>query len=157
MRAVTTEAGRRSWRFLLRALRLRCPECGASPIFRPITQTRSWHHWATPLSGCPRCDYAYEREPGYFLPAIWVVHVFTVFGFGLVLGLSLDVWLHVPLGLLVVTVCVPMLLFALAFVRHAKAIYLAADHLIDPQRRSPQTHSTKPGNPQWTGKSSPRS
>ena len=62
------------------------------------------------------------------------MHVFTVFGFGLVLGLVLDAWLHLPLGLLVVTVCVPMLLFALAFVRHAKAIYLAVNHLIDPQR-----------------------
>jgi uncharacterized protein (DUF983 family) len=138
-------------------MRLRCPECGASPIFRPITQTRSWHHWATPLSGCPRCDYAYEREPGYFLPAIWVVHVFTVFGFGLVLGLVLDTWLHAPLGLLMLTVCVPMLLFALAFVRHAKAIYLAVDHLIEPQRRRRRANTIKRENPPWTGKSSAQS
>ena len=134
MPSVTTGAGKRSRRFLWRAMWLRCPECGASPIFRPMLRTRSWHDWATPLTGCPRCEYAYEREPGYFLPAIWVVHVFTVFGFGLVLGLVLDAWLRVSLGLLMVTVCVPMLIFAMAFVRHAKAIYLAFDHLIDPQQ-----------------------
>ena len=155
MRAVTASTGKRSWRFFWRALRLRCPECGASPIFLPLTRTRSWHDWSTPLSGCPRCAYAYEREPGYFLPAIWVVHVFTVFGFGLVLGLALDTWFRVPLGWLVVTVCVPMLIFALAFVRHAKAIYLAFDHWIDPQRSQPP-ETTKTENSRWNGKPSPR-
>jgi hypothetical protein len=64
------------------------------------------------------------------------VQVFTVFGFGLALGLVLDTWLQVQISLLMVAICVPMLLFALAFVRHAKVIYLAVDHLIDPQQRS---------------------
>jgi len=154
MRAVTVSTKKRSWRFFWRALRLRCPECGVSPIFQPLTRTRSWRDWSTPLSGCPRCDYAYEREPGYFLPAIWVVHVFTVFGFGLALGLVLDAWMRVPLGLLVVTVCVPMLIFALAFVRHAKAIYLAFDHWIDPHRSQQPAPNTE--KPQWNGKPSPR-
>ena len=117
-----------------------------APVFRPVAATRSWHDWHTPLPGCPRCGYAYEREPGYFLPATWIVHVFTVFGLGMAIGLALDAAFRPPLGLLVPLVCVPTLAFALLFVRHAKAIYLAFDHLIDPQARPPAPGTT-PGQP----------
>src|SRR4051794_19102026 len=87
-----------AWRYLMRALRLRCPECGASPMFVPVRRTRSLRDWFTPLDGCPRCGYAYDREEGYFLMATWGVHYFAVAGFGLALGLilehflTLDVW-----------------------------------------------------------------
>lgn len=122
-------------RFLLRAARLRCPECGVSPVFTPLARTRSWQAWATPLDGCPRCRYPYEREPGYFLPAIWIVHAFTVSAFGLLLALTLDTTLHPPLAVLTPTACIPTAMFAVAFVRHAITIYLAFDHLISPQAK----------------------
>jgi uncharacterized protein (DUF983 family) len=125
---------KRAVKFFWRAIRLRCPECGVSRIFLPVIRTRSWRDWSTPVEKCERCGYAYEREPGYFLPAIWIVHVFTVFIFGLTLGLVADAFWKPSSGMLVVTVCVPMTTFALLFVRHAKAIYLAFDHWIDPQR-----------------------
>src|SRR5690349_1329720 len=57
------------WQFLFRAIRLRCPECGVSPMFVPVARTRSLRDWFTPLDGCPRCGYAYDREDGYFLLA----------------------------------------------------------------------------------------
>ena len=38
--------------YLLRAVCLRCPECGRSPVFVPLRRTRSWRDWATPLDGC---------------------------------------------------------------------------------------------------------
>jgi uncharacterized protein (DUF983 family) len=130
--AMWTRALRAFWR----AARLRCPECGVSAVFLPLRRTRSWRDWSTPLAGCPRCGYAYEREPGYFLPAIWVVHVFTVFGLGMALGLLLDALVHPPLGTLVLAACVPTVVFAVLFVRHAKVIYLAFDHLISPQSKA---------------------
>jgi uncharacterized protein (DUF983 family) len=122
--------------YLLRALRLRCPECGVSPLFVPLRRTRSWRDWSTPLDGCPRCGYAYEREEGYFLLAIWGVHYFVVAGFGLVLGLVIDAVYQPPLTRLVVGVSVPTVVFALLFVRHAKSIYLAIDHFFDPHVRT---------------------
>src|SRR6185436_3352057 len=73
--------------FLWRALRLRCPECGISPMFVPLRRTRSIRDWFEPLDGCPRCGYAYEREPGYFLLAIWGSQYGVVAGFGITLGL----------------------------------------------------------------------
>ena len=118
--------------YLFRALRLRCPECGVSPLFVPLRRTRSWRDWSTPLDGCPRCGYAYEREEGYFLLAIWGVHYFVVAGFGLALGLAVDVLYHPSLARLVWGVTVPTVIFALLFVRHAKSIYLAIDHFFDP-------------------------
>src|SRR3954454_15880383 len=122
----------RAWTFIGRALRLRCPECGVSPIFVPMRKVRSLFDWLTPLDGCPRCGYAYEREEGYFLLAIWGVHYFVVAGFGLVLGLIIDAFYHPPLAQLVWGVTVPTVALALLFVRHAKSIYLAIDHFFDP-------------------------
>jgi predicted RNA-binding Zn-ribbon protein involved in translation (DUF1610 family) len=122
--------------FLRRAIQLRCPECGVSPMFVPLARTRSLHDWYQPLDGCPRCGYAYEREPGYFLLAIWGSQYGVVAGFGVTLGLIL---LSAGLSLTKVLwfTCVPMFILAVAFIRHAKAIYLAVDHFIDPQRKPP--------------------
>lgn len=126
------------WRFLGRALRLRCPECGVSPVFVPLRRTRSLRDWFTPLDGCPRCGYAYEREPGYFLLATWGVHYFFVAGFGLVLGLVLLRVLPLNVWVVCAITAVPTVAFGFLFARHAKAIYLAADHFYDPHRRPPR-------------------
>ena len=124
---------RRALRFLGRALRLRCPECGISPMYVPLARTRSLDDWVTPLDGCPRCGYAYKREAGYFLLAIWGVHYFTVTGLGLLTGLLIDIFFTgVPIWLLILCVCLPTLAFGFLFIRHAKAVYLAIDHFFDP-------------------------
>ena len=137
-RASTGALVRRAFRYFFRALRLRCPECGVSPIYVPLRRTRSWHDWVTPLDGCPRCGYAYEREPGYFLLAIWGVHYFIVTGVGLALGLLVDALFDPPFWTLIWIVGAATVAFAAAFVRHAKAIYIAVDHYFDPHvRRSP--------------------
>ena len=52
--ASTAELIRRLLVYLGRALRLRCPECGVSPVFVPARKTRSVRDWVTPLDGCPR-------------------------------------------------------------------------------------------------------
>ena len=128
---------RDAWVYLGRALRLRCPECGVSPIFVPWYRTRSVRDWYTPLDGCPRCGYGYEREEGYFLMAIWGIHYFTVAGFGLVLGLLLEHYLKTSLMLIVLLAAVPTVAFGFFFVRYAKAIYIAVDHFFDPHVRPP--------------------
>ena len=45
---------------LARATVLRCPRCGAGGLFR---------RWFTMVERCPRCDYRFEREEGFFLGA----------------------------------------------------------------------------------------
>jgi uncharacterized protein (DUF983 family) len=125
---------RRAVRYLGRALRLMCPVCGKSPLFPTLRQTRSWFDWFTPHDGCPRCGYAYEREPGYFLLAIWAVNytVSAVLGLGLYLGLTLNFALSKRA--LVLWVVIPVGLFSLLFARHAKALFLAFDHFCDPAK-----------------------
>ncbi len=56
-------------------------------MFPSVARTRNLHDWFTPLDGCPRCGYAYDREPGYFLLSIWAIN----YGIAALLGLVLYV------------------------------------------------------------------
>jgi uncharacterized protein (DUF983 family) len=121
--------------YTARALLLRCPVCGVSPVFPPLARTRSLHDWFTPLDGCPRCGYAYDREPGYFLLSIWAIN----YGFAALLGLLLygvfELLFQWPVWTLIAAVVGPVVLFNLLFVRHAKTIFIAWDHFFDPHER----------------------
>lgn len=121
--------------YAARAMRLRCPVCGVSPIFPRAVCTRSLRDWFTPLDGCPRCGYAYEREPGYFLLSIWAIN----YGFGSLLALALyaifEWFFEWPVWTLIAAVVIPVVTFNLLFARHAKAIFIAWDHFFDPHER----------------------
>ena len=114
-----------------RALRLKCPECGISPIFMPIRRVRSLFDWFIPLDGCPRCGYAYEREDGYFLLATWGVNYGVIAGLGLAITFILDWAWDVPVKWQIAVIAfMPILSFL--FTRHAKSLFLALDHYCDP-------------------------
>src|SRR3954462_7911315 len=117
-----------AWTCVRRALHLQCPECGISPIFRPLSETRSMFDWFTPLDGCPRCGYAYEREEGYFLLATWGVNYGTVAGLGILLGIIAAVLWRPPLLTLILFLAIPMPVLSFLLARHAKSLYLAMDH-----------------------------
>jgi len=123
---------------MARALRLRCPECGISPVFMSAKKVRSIWNWFTPLDGCPRCGYAYERETGYFLLATWAVNYGVVGGLGLGTALLVDSIWGLTLRQAILFVFLPMPLLSFLFARHAKALYLAMDHYFDPHRHKPQ-------------------
>ena len=123
--------------YLGRALLLRCPVCGKSPLFPPLRSTRTLRDWFTPLDGCPRCGYPYEREPGYFLVSVWIIN----YGAGSVLGIAINVIREVfyrpPIGQLILSVIVPVFFFNLLFARHSKALFIALDHYYDPHEKDP--------------------
>lgn len=52
---------------LWRALRLRCPYCGVEPLLKK----GSWFDFRP---GCPRCEYRFEREEGYYTGGSWMVN-----------------------------------------------------------------------------------
>jgi uncharacterized protein (DUF983 family) len=106
-------------------------------MFVPLRKTRTLRDWFTPLDGCPRCGYAYEREDGYFLMAIWGVHYFLVTGIGLICGLLAENYLQANIWLTILVVCIPVTIFGFLFARHAKAIYVAIDHFFDPHVKRP--------------------
>lgn len=125
----------RAWTFIGRALRLRCPECGVSPVFIPWRKVRSIDDWFRTLDGCPRCGYAYEREQGYWLLAIWGVNYGLVGGIGLIVGLTMqEIWAP-PIWKIMAVLFVPLPLLSFLFARHAKALYLAMDHYFDPHQK----------------------
>jgi uncharacterized protein (DUF983 family) len=120
------------WRCLRRGFALRCPECGVSPIFVPLRKTRTLFDWFTPLDGCPRCGFAYTREEGYFLVAVWVLNYGIVTTLALAQGLWLQSRYHPALWspIWLTLAWMPIASFALA--RHAKSIFIAVDHYFDP-------------------------
>ncbi|MFA7233339.1 MAG: hypothetical protein WC076_04430 [Terrimicrobiaceae bacterium] len=130
----------KAWLYFLRAMRLRCPVCGKSRIFVPWHALRSLRDWFTPLDGCPRCGYAYERETGYFLLSIWAVN----YGFGSLLGITvylvLETFFPLPLKDLLFWVIAPVVVFNLLFARHSKALFLALDHYFDPHEKDGGDH-----------------
>lgn len=105
---------------LRRALRLRCPRCGVTPLFASAFRMHE---------ACARCGLRFEREQGYFVGAIYVNYALTAalclgtaIGADVLWGASLATQLAIALPLAVV---VP-----LAGFRHARSLWLAAGHLL---------------------------
>jgi uncharacterized protein (DUF983 family) len=126
----------KAWIYFWRSIRLKCPTCGEKSLFCPWRRVRSLHDWFTPLDGCPQCGYAYDREPGYFLIAIWGVN-YGVIGIG---GMSLYFILRTtteirPFHLFLFCV-MPAPFLSVLFARHAKSMFLALDHFFDPHLRN---------------------
>ena len=128
-------SGVKALRYLSRALSLRCPVCGTSPIFIPWHRLNSLKDWFTPLDGCPRCGYAYERETGYFLLSIWAVNYGVGSLLGIVLYLALETFTKLPLPELLFWVIAPVIAFNLLFARHSKSLFIALDHYFDPHEK----------------------
>ena len=131
--------GKRDWAkaaaYLRHAMALQCPVCGQSPMFPSVARTRTLGDWFTPLDGCPRCGYAYDREPGYFLLSIWAINYGIAAFFGLLLYASFEWFFDWPVWTLITAVVVPGVVFNLLFARHSKAIFVAWDHFFDPHER----------------------
>jgi uncharacterized protein (DUF983 family) len=117
---------------LARALRLHCPRCGRAPLYV---------RWFRMVERCPVCGFLMEREPGYFVGAIYVNYALTVavalggvFALDALVGLRLawQLAIGVALGALV----------PLVFFRYARSLWLAMDFLVSRAdvRRSRRRH-----------------
>jgi len=135
---LTAQAPRTLGKALLygrRALALRCPTCGITPLFLSWKKVGSLSDWFSPGDGCPSCGYAFEREPGYFLLAIWGVNYGVVALGGMALYFALRFWTEwSPLLIFCLTV-LPAPLLSILLARHAKSFFLAMDHFCDPHVR----------------------
>ena len=123
--------------YLWRATWLKCPVCGTRPIFVPLRRTRRLTDWFSPLDWCPHCRYFYEREPGYFLLSQWAIG----YGAGALVGVLVYFYLQAfhgdwSLASTLLAAALPVPVINVLVARHAKAYFLAADHLLDPHIRS---------------------
>jgi uncharacterized protein (DUF983 family) len=108
-------------RSLGRALRLRCPRCGETALFRG---------WFSMAEACALCGLRYERAQGYFVGAIYVNYGVTAI---LALGIFFLLWSLTTLSAaaqlaLVAPVAV---LFPLWFFRYSRSLWLALEWLIN--------------------------
>ena len=111
----------RALELLRRGIQLRCPRCGHGPLFQ---------RYFSMSEQCSICALRFEREPGYFVGAIYVNYAATVliaipgylvlYRAGLSLSLQLVLW-----G----PFCI---LFPLWFLRYSKSLWLAMDYFFDP-------------------------
>lgn len=117
------------------AVRWKCPTCGQQPMFIPWHHVRNLQDWLLPLDGCPRCGYAFEREPGYFLLSIFAINYGVGAILGLLIYLVLEFWIRLPVWPVLVLSILPISIFNIWFARHSKSFFLAFDLFFDPHRR----------------------
>jgi uncharacterized protein (DUF983 family) len=114
---------RRAGAIFSNGLRLCCPRCGRSKLFDGFFKMRE---------ACATCHLRFEREPGYFVGAIYINYGVTVLlalaGFQ-VLELTLEPTLAQQLALWIAFAAV----FPLFFYRYSKSLWLSMDCWINPE------------------------
>jgi uncharacterized protein (DUF983 family) len=108
---------------IVRGLSLRCPRCGAAPLFKGLFAM---------YQECLSCDLRFEREQGYFVGAIYINYAVTAviaiagyFALDHFLGLSPTVQL-ILWGSFAVW-------FPLFFFRYSRSLWLSLDYVFNPE------------------------
>jgi uncharacterized protein (DUF983 family) len=113
--------GSRLWAIL----RQRCPRCRQGRVFRGVLEMNP---------ACPVCELTFEREPGYFLGAMYVSYTLSMVLLGLltwVLYLLLPSW---DLGVLVLLACVAYLPIVPLVFRYSRVVWIHFDRWAWPGR-----------------------
>jgi uncharacterized protein (DUF983 family) len=103
-------------------LRLRCPRCGEGQVFKARFQLND---------NCPKCDLHFNREPGYFVGALYASYALS-----LLLAAPVAValwWVGVPAGWNALAVAVWILLWSPWIVRISRVAWLHMDQRFDPR------------------------
>jgi uncharacterized protein (DUF983 family) len=104
-----------------------CPRCRQGPMFRPFSVRR----WIDMYAVCPVCDLKFDREPGYFLGAMYVSYLLSI---PPVLALVFILWLLAgwSFGAAVFGAFVAYLPFVPFMVRLSRVIWIYIDRSVDP-------------------------
>jgi len=126
-----------------RAVRLRCPRCGATPLFpggppSPAPVSRGRHvlrrlkGWFVMEPQCLLCGLRYERAQGFFVGAIYINYAVTV---TIAVGGYFLLWVWADLSTAVqFAIWVPFLLvFPLWFFRWSRSLWLGLVYFVSPE------------------------
>jgi uncharacterized protein (DUF983 family) len=114
-----------------RALRLRCPNCGAAPV---MTALRSWRDWGTVRSRCAACNFRFERSDDHYFSGAMITNLFLselLFAIGFCTTVVL-LWPNVPWDTLTWVAAVGMLLAPAVLYPFSKVLWLTIDVLVRP-------------------------
>jgi uncharacterized protein (DUF983 family) len=109
----------------------RCPRCRAGAIFRySIFRGFPGMH-----ERCPVCDLKFEREPGYFLGAMYVSYGVGIVFIAIVAALlwSITEWWITKDTIWAVVIFLPL---APTITLFARVLWIYLDQTIDPERRA---------------------
>jgi uncharacterized protein (DUF983 family) len=114
---------------ILRALTLRCPDCGGRGLFR---------RWMQLQPVCPTCRLKTDRGNrdhfvGAYLVNLIIAELLFAIGFGVWM---LSVWPNVPWGRIEFVLVGAMLVAPLVLYPFTRTVWLAADLIFDPPRDS---------------------
>jgi uncharacterized protein (DUF983 family) len=105
-----------------------CPRCRASTIFR------SSLYWGFPKMNdrCPTCGLHFNREPGYFLGAMYISYalgIATIVAFGLIFW-ALTSWRLNKIALWAIVLFLP---FAPMLTFLSRVLWIYVDQTFDPE------------------------
>ncbi len=102
-----------------------CPRCREGPVF---------HRFMAMHDACAVCGHRFEREPGYFLGAMYVSYAIAVLVYLLLVGLAHLLLPRLPETLVLGAAFPPFLLFVPLIFRYSRVIWMHLDWLLDPGR-----------------------
>ena len=108
---------------LRRAIALRCPRCGGTPLFRG---------WFTMAPACALCGLRFERAQGYFVGAIYVNYALTTV---IAIAGYFVLWIYTEISTAVqLALWLPFVtLFPLWFFRYSRSLWLALEYAMNPE------------------------
>jgi uncharacterized protein (DUF983 family) len=111
-------------------LRQRCPRCRKGNIFRASI----FRGFPKMHDHCPVCDLAFDREPGYFLGAMYVSYGLGIVIVALIAALlwSITGWWITKDTIWAVVLFLP---FAPTITLFARVLWIYLDQAIDPERQ----------------------
>lgn len=81
---------------------------------------------------CPACGMKYEREPGYFVGAMYISYAFAAFYIGVVSFLVNLVLPELSFAWTVITSAVLMIPLVPMMIRYSKILWMTIDRTLDP-------------------------
>jgi uncharacterized protein (DUF983 family) len=98
-----------------------CPECRTGRIFRG---------WITSHESCPSCGVVFEKEPGYFVGAMYFSYALSVPSYALFVLAILKLWPQVSLPAACVAALPPFLALVPLIYRYSRVLWLHFDFAI---------------------------
>ncbi len=107
--------GRSRWRAILEQ---RCPSCLEGKVFSgPVAMRQT----------CPVCGYRFQREPGYFLGAMYISYPLAVMVIGVFLLLFHWIWPDWPWEGKLALAVLPLLVLVPTIFRYSRVLWMHFD------------------------------